>query len=68
MFKHREILDLKGTIAEMLAILTGGILHGSSSNGGMSSIMNSLVLVSFGVREMFAAPCVFPAITRSSVF
>ena len=65
MFKHREILDLKGTIAEMLAITPGGTLPGSSSNG-MSSIMNSLGLVSGVMSGMSAAPGGFPATTRSS--
>merc|ERR1719357_2256803 len=65
MVKDREILDLKGTIAEMLAITPGGTLPGSSSNG-MSSIMNSLGLVSGGMSGMSAAPGGFPATTRSS--
>ena len=56
MVKDREILDLKGSIAEMLAV---------GSSNGISSIMNSLGVGSIG-GGMSAAPGGFPATTRSS--
>merc|ERR1712142_432035 len=56
MNKDREILDLKGNIAEMLAC---------GSSNGISSIMNSLGVGSIG-GGMSAAPGGFPATTRSS--
>jgi len=56
MVKDREILDLKGSIAEMLAV---------GSSNGISSIMNSLGVGSIG-SGMSAAPGGFPATTRSS--
>merc|ERR1719209_666862 len=56
MVKDREILDLKGSIAEMLAV---------GSSNGISSIMNSLGVGSIG-GDMSAAPGGFPATTRSS--
>lgn len=60
MVKDREILDLKGNIAEMLAVMPGG------SSNGISSIMNSLGMGSVGMGGMSAAPGGFPATTRSS--
>jgi len=61
MGKDREILDLKGNIAEMLAVMPGG------SSNGISSIMTSLGMGSVGnMGGMSAAPGGFPATTRSS--
>jgi hypothetical protein len=62
MVKDREILDLKGNIAEMLAVMPGG------SSNGISSLMNSLGVGSVGGigGGMSAAPGGFPATTRSS--
>jgi len=61
MGKDREILDLKGNIAEMLAVMPGG------SSNGITSIMNSLGMGSVGgMGGMSAAPGGFPATTRSS--
>ena len=61
MVKDREILDLKGNIAEMLAVMPGG------SSNGISSIMTSLGMGSVGnMGGMSAAPGGFPATTRSS--
>jgi len=61
MVKDREILDLKGNIAEMLAVMPGG------NSNGISSIMTSLGMGSPGTMGgMSAAPGGFPATTRSS--
>eukprot|EP00092_Neocalanus_flemingeri_P107649 GFUD01138184.1.p1 GENE.GFUD01138184.1~~GFUD01138184.1.p1 ORF type:complete len:197 (-),score=55.05 GFUD01138184.1:1694-2284(-) len=61
MVKDREILDLKGNIAEMLAVMPGG------SSNGISSIMTSLGMGAVGsMGGMSAAPGGFPSTTRSS--